>query len=128
MAETFNGRRRIRKKFGRIAEIAEMPNLIEVQKSSYDDFLMVKEPEGGRPHDFGLQAVFKGVFPVFRARELLRACHQNTRHAVRQKGARNRFTLVFRHTSFLGCGVIPLPCREGPGEGRSASSWAMSNI
>ncbi len=63
MAETFNGRRRIRKQFGSIAEVAEMPNLIEVQKSSYDDFLMVKEPEGGRP-DHGLQAVFKSVFPI----------------------------------------------------------------
>jgi DNA-directed RNA polymerase subunit beta len=64
MAETFNGRKRIRKKFGSIREVAEMPNLIEVQKSSYDDFLMVKEPLGGRSDDFGLQAVFKSVFPI----------------------------------------------------------------
>ncbi len=63
MAETFNGRRRIRKSFGSITEVAQMPNLIEVQKSSYDDFLMVREPEGGRP-DSGLQAVFKSVFPI----------------------------------------------------------------
>ena len=63
MADTFNGRKRIRKAFGTIAEIARMPNLIEVQKSSYDDFLMVREPEGGRP-DSGLQAVFKSVFPI----------------------------------------------------------------
>ena len=48
MAETYNGRKRIRKQFGSIGEVAEMPNLIEVQKSSYDDFLMVKEPPGGR--------------------------------------------------------------------------------
>ena len=48
MAETYNGRKRIRKQFGSISEVAEMPNLIEVQKSSYDDFLMVKEPPGGR--------------------------------------------------------------------------------
>ncbi len=63
MAETYSGRKRIRKQFGSIAEVAEMPNLIEVQKSSYDDFLMVKEPPGGRP-DQGLQAVFKSVFPI----------------------------------------------------------------
>ena len=63
MARTFAGRKRIRKKFGSIAEVAQMPNLIEVQKSSYDDFLMVKEPEGGR-EDTGLQAVFKSVFPI----------------------------------------------------------------
>ena len=60
---TFNGRRRVRKFFGKIPEVAEMPNLIEVQKASYDQFLMVEEPEGGRP-DEGLQAVFKSVFPI----------------------------------------------------------------
>ena len=64
MAETFNGRKRVRKQFGSIREVAKMPNLIEVQKSSYDDFLMVKEPPGGRSSDFGLQAVFKSVFPI----------------------------------------------------------------
>src|SRR5512137_3094044 len=64
MAQIIDGRKRIRKQFGRIAEVAEMPNLIEVQKSSYDDFLMVKEPPGGRPDDHGLQAVFKSVFPI----------------------------------------------------------------
>jgi DNA-directed RNA polymerase subunit beta len=49
--------------FGRIHEVAEMPNLIEVQKQSYDQFLMVEEPEGGRL-DEGLQAVFRSVFPI----------------------------------------------------------------
>src|SRR6476660_1523301 len=63
MVETYNGRKRIRKQFGSIGEVAEMPNLIEVQKSSYDDFLMVKEPPGGRAEQ-GLQAVFKSVFPI----------------------------------------------------------------
>ena len=63
MAETYNGRKRIRKQFGSMGEVAEMPNLIEVQKSSYDQFLMVDEPEGGRP-DEGLQAVFRSVFPI----------------------------------------------------------------
>src|SRR5947207_8342514 len=40
-----------------------MPNLIEVQKASYDQFLMVDEPVGGRL-DEGLQAVFRSVFPI----------------------------------------------------------------
>jgi DNA-directed RNA polymerase subunit beta len=40
-----------------------MPNLIEVQKASYDQFLLIKEPVSGRP-DEGLQAVFKSVFPI----------------------------------------------------------------
>ena len=60
---TFSGRRRVRKFFGHIPEVAEMPNLIEVQKASYDQFLMVDEPDGGRP-DEGLQSVFKSVFPI----------------------------------------------------------------
>ena len=64
MAEIIDGRKRIRKNFGSIQEVAVMPNLIEVQKSSYDDFLMVKEPPGGRSDDHGLQAVFKSVFPI----------------------------------------------------------------
>jgi DNA-directed RNA polymerase subunit beta len=63
MAQTFTGRKRVRKFFGKIQEVAEMPNLIEVQKASYDQFLLVKEPLGGRP-DEGLQAVFKSVFPI----------------------------------------------------------------
>ena len=63
LAQTFSGRKRVRKFFGHIREVAEMPNLIEVQKASYDQFLMVAEPEGGRP-DEGLQAVFRSVFPI----------------------------------------------------------------
>src|ERR1700709_2651956 len=61
--QTFTGRKRIRKFFGHIKEVAEMPNLIEVQKASYDQFLMVDEPVGGRL-DEGLQAVFRSVFPI----------------------------------------------------------------
>src|SRR6202043_1763141 len=41
----------------------EMPNLIEVQKASYDQFLLMDPPKGGRPNE-GLQAVFKSVFPI----------------------------------------------------------------
>jgi DNA-directed RNA polymerase subunit beta len=61
--QTTDGHKRLRKMFGKIHEVAEMPNLIEVQKQSYDQFLMVEEPEGGR-QDEGLQAVFRSVFPI----------------------------------------------------------------
>src|ERR1700683_1679730 len=61
--QTFTGRKRVRKFFGHIKEVAEMPNLIEVQKASYDQFLMVDEPDGGRLGE-GLQAVFRSVFPI----------------------------------------------------------------
>src|SRR4051794_11860664 len=63
MAQTNTSRKRLRKFFGKITEVAEMPNLIEVQKASYDQFLLVEEPEGGRP-DEGLEAVFRSVFPI----------------------------------------------------------------
>ncbi len=76
MTQTFNGRKRVRKFFGHIAEVAEMPNLIEVQKESYDQFLQMQEPEGGRLNE-GLQAVFKSVFPIsdFTGQSLLEFVH-----------------------------------------------------
>jgi DNA-directed RNA polymerase subunit beta len=61
--QTVLSRKRIRKVFGKGIEVAEMPNLIEVQKESYDQFLQMKEPAGGRLNE-GLQAVFKSVFPI----------------------------------------------------------------
>ena len=63
MAQTFTGRKRVRKVFGHVKEVGEMPNLIEVQKASYDQFLLMDPPKGGRPTE-GLQAVFKSVFPI----------------------------------------------------------------
>ena len=65
MAETQSAasRKRLRKFFGKNIEVAEMPNLIEVQRESYDQFLQMKEPKGGRVAE-GLQAVFKSVFPI----------------------------------------------------------------
>ncbi len=61
MALSFTDRKRIRKSFGRIHEAATMPNLIEVQKNSYDHFLQ-EDPVGRE--DVGLEAVFKSVFPI----------------------------------------------------------------
>ena len=63
MAQSFTGRKRIRKNFGRILEVAPMPNLIEVQKSSYEQFLNSTTLEG-EPADVGLTEVFKSVFPI----------------------------------------------------------------
>jgi DNA-directed RNA polymerase subunit beta len=62
-SQTIASRKRIRKVFGKGVEVATMPNLIEVQKESYDQFLQMKEPEGGRLNE-GLQSVFKSVFPI----------------------------------------------------------------
>ncbi|MFL5238927.1 MAG: DNA-directed RNA polymerase subunit beta [Rhizomicrobium sp.] len=63
MTLSFTGRKRLRKFFGKMVEVAKMPNLIEVQKTSYDQFLQVDKPEGGRV-DEGLEAVFRSVFPI----------------------------------------------------------------
>ena len=63
MASTYLGQKRIRKYFGKIREVLEMPNLIEVQKSSYDLFLNSgdqPEPMDGE----GIMGVFQSVFPI----------------------------------------------------------------
>ncbi len=63
MTLSFTGRKRIRKDFGRIAAAAAMPNLIEMQKASYDAFLQQDAAPDERI-DAGLQAVFRSVFPI----------------------------------------------------------------
>ena len=63
MAKSFTGRKRVRKDFGRIPEVAQMPNLIEVQRSSYDQFLQMHDVAEHRLQ-VGLQEVFRSVFPI----------------------------------------------------------------
>ena len=63
MAQSFTGKKRIRKSFGRIPEAVQMPNLIEVQRSSYEQFLQ-RETRAADRLDEGLEAVFKSVFPI----------------------------------------------------------------
>jgi DNA-directed RNA polymerase subunit beta len=63
MAQTYAGQKRIRKFYGKIREVLEMPNLIEVQKSSYDLFL--KSGDQLEPMDGeGIKGVFQSVFPI----------------------------------------------------------------
>jgi len=54
---------RIRKSFAKIAKTIDIPNLINIQKQSYDKFLQVDVPAEKR-EDVGLQGVFKSVFPI----------------------------------------------------------------
>ncbi len=61
--ESFTARKRVRKSFGRINEVAEMPNLIEIQRASYDAFLQKGTTKNNREEE-GLEAVFKSVFPI----------------------------------------------------------------
>ncbi len=63
MALSFTEKKRIRKSFGRIPEAIEMPNLIEVQRESYENFLQMHTPQSDRTED-GLDGVFRSVFPI----------------------------------------------------------------
>jgi DNA-directed RNA polymerase subunit beta len=63
MTTSFIGQKRLRKYYGKIREVLEMPNLIEVQKSSYDLFLN----SGDQPDPLdgeGIKGVFQSVFPI----------------------------------------------------------------
>src|ERR1700744_4063801 len=63
MASLFSENRRIRKDFSKIASPVEIPNLIELQRKSYEKFLQADSAPNKRD-DSGLQAVFKSVFPI----------------------------------------------------------------
>ncbi len=54
---------RYRRSLGRVRQIVEVPNLIDIQKSSYDKFLQKDVPPRDR-NEIGLEAVFKSVFPI----------------------------------------------------------------
>jgi DNA-directed RNA polymerase subunit beta len=63
MAQSYLGQKRLRRSYGKIREVLKMPNLIEVQKSSYDLFLNSgdqPDPQDGE----GIQGVFKSAFPI----------------------------------------------------------------
>ncbi|NIZ60880.1 DNA-directed RNA polymerase subunit beta [Sedimentitalea sp. CY04] len=63
MAQSFLGQKRLRTYYGKIREVLEMPNLIEVQKSSYDLFL--RSGDEPQPLDGeGINGVFQSVFPI----------------------------------------------------------------
>ena len=63
MAQSYLGQKRLRRYYGKIREVLEMPNLIEVQRSSYEQFLQ-RETRPGLRRDEGVEAVFKSVFPI----------------------------------------------------------------
>ena len=54
---------RLRRTFGRIKKIVDIPNLIDIQQRSYEEFLQRDVPPESRA-DTGLQGVFKSVFPI----------------------------------------------------------------
>ena len=63
MVQSRKAHRRLRRSFSRIPQVASMPNLIEVQRRSYEFFLQ-REIKGDQRSESGLQRVFKSVFPI----------------------------------------------------------------
>ncbi|MEL6585022.1 MAG: hypothetical protein AAFQ36_14455, partial [Pseudomonadota bacterium] len=63
MAQTQASSKRIRRYFGKIREVLDMPNLIEVQKSSYDLFLNSGDQDVPMDGE-GLMGTFQSVFPI----------------------------------------------------------------
>ena len=63
MKQSFTFNHNIRKSFGKIPDLVDMPNLLEIQKTSYELFLQ-KDVKPEDREDIGLQAVFNKVFPI----------------------------------------------------------------
>ena len=63
MKESYTSKRRVRKNFGKIDAVIDMPNLIEVQTGSYSSFINNVDAQGNHC-EFGLEEVFKSIFPI----------------------------------------------------------------
>jgi len=63
MAPTVQNNFRVRKSFAKIQKIIDIPNLINIQKQSYEKFLQA-DIAADKREDVGLQGVFKSVFPI----------------------------------------------------------------
>ena len=63
MKKSFTLNHNIRKSFGKIPDLVDMPNLLEIQRNSYELFLQ-KDVKPKDRDDVGLQAVFNKVFPI----------------------------------------------------------------
>ncbi len=63
MSLDYINQKKIRKSFGKIPLVTSLPNLVEVQKRSFDNFLQLKVPPE-KKEDIGLHAIFKSVFPI----------------------------------------------------------------
>jgi len=57
--------------FGKIPSVIEVPDLLDIQNASFEDFVQVNTPPGERANK-GLQAVFTSNFPIFDNKENFR--------------------------------------------------------
>ena len=63
MAYSFTEKKRIRKDFGKLSGVMEIPYLLSIQVDSYSKFLQVDVPPRER-NEKGLHAAFRSVFPI----------------------------------------------------------------
>ena len=63
MSYSYTEKRRIRKNFGRLPKVMELPKLIETQLESYSQFLQQHVEAGARDNQ-GLEEVFQTLFPI----------------------------------------------------------------
>ncbi len=63
MASSVTRNLRLRRNFGKIRRILDVPNLIDIQRESYEAFLQ-RDVEPGQRSEGGIQGVFKSVFPI----------------------------------------------------------------
>ena len=63
MAYSYTEKKRIRKDFGKLPQVMDVPYLLAIQLDSYYDFLQQDRSPDER-HEVGLNAAFKSVFPI----------------------------------------------------------------
>jgi DNA-directed RNA polymerase subunit beta len=63
MASKIKTNLRLRRSYSKIREVAEIPNLVAIQKRSYERFLQA-DVDSEKREDIGLQKVFKSIFPI----------------------------------------------------------------
>ena len=64
MELSFTQKKSIRKNFGKLQESLSIPNLIEVQKNSFNEFITKTEIKKKAIYNKGLSKVFESIFPI----------------------------------------------------------------
>lgn len=63
--ENTNGKRR---SFSKLSTVIDLPDLLDIQLKSFNEFLQL-DVEPSKRDNKGMQAVFKGIFPIYDSRE-----------------------------------------------------------
>lgn len=71
MASVIQNNFRVRKSYAKIPKIIDIPNLIDIQRQSYEKFLQ-RDVSADKREDVGLQGVFRSVFPI---KDFAGTCH-----------------------------------------------------